>query len=266
MMTFNMQGMPYNAIVREAGGGGMPGQGAASFQARAQAAQLDQRIRAVLSRLQPTDPQAVFLMALLQRLPRGPDGSLDQRSMAEISAALDAALRGAPQALIDLLPTRKFQAAQLPKGGDADEEHTSCRVCLSSYEDGEVLRTLPCLHSFHRECIDPWLRGRKDCPICKTPIDVDSAEMVMKETMKEAGRASGGVAAGAPASAVAGSGAAGASAGSAAPLPQPASLHAGAPPAPDSQPLPGGMDGLGLRPLLGLRMAGPTPGMPPTGL
>ncbi|KAL9237418.1 hypothetical protein vseg_011968 [Gypsophila vaccaria] len=44
-----------------------------------------------------------------------------------------------------------------------------CPVCLSEYRPGETLRLLPeCLHRFHTECIDPWLRSKGVCPICRT--------------------------------------------------------------------------------------------------
>jgi hypothetical protein len=42
------------------------------------------------------------------------------------------------------------------------------------YEDGELLKTLPCLHSYHQECIDAWLGGHKLCPICK--FDITSSQ------------------------------------------------------------------------------------------
>lgn len=44
-----------------------------------------------------------------------------------------------------------------------------CCVCLSMVEEGEETRLLPCLHRFHRVCVDKWLDDgcRKTCPVCR---------------------------------------------------------------------------------------------------
>ncbi|KAF0984091.1 hypothetical protein FDP41_008006 [Naegleria fowleri] len=47
----------------------------------------------------------------------------------------------------------------------------TCCICLSKYEQGEVVCTLPtCLHRYHRDCVHQALRMRNQCPICKTAI------------------------------------------------------------------------------------------------
>lgn len=71
---------------------------------------------------------------------------------------------GASTLEIENLPTRLFNAAQ---AASKSQEQNTCRVCLSEYEDREELRTLPCFHSYHKECIDHWLVKSKKCPICK---------------------------------------------------------------------------------------------------
>ena len=47
-----------------------------------------------------------------------------------------------------------------------------CPICLVDYEVGDELRTLPCFHAFHKDCIDKWLEGSTLCPICKTDVTV----------------------------------------------------------------------------------------------
>eukprot|EP00252_Welwitschia_mirabilis_P011926 TRINITY_DN2651_c0_g1_i1.p1 TRINITY_DN2651_c0_g1~~TRINITY_DN2651_c0_g1_i1.p1 ORF type:complete len:286 (+),score=48.92 TRINITY_DN2651_c0_g1_i1:266-1123(+) len=51
--------------------------------------------------------------------------------------------------------------------GRGHEEELTCSVCLEQVNDGELVRSLPCLHQFHVACIDPWLRQQATCPVCK---------------------------------------------------------------------------------------------------
>ncbi|KAK9665258.1 hypothetical protein RND81_14G100700 [Saponaria officinalis] len=42
----------------------------------------------------------------------------------------------------------------------SDDE--TCSICLSDYQPRETLKILPeCLHRFHKDCIDPWLRSKE---------------------------------------------------------------------------------------------------------
>lgn len=47
------------------------------------------------------------------------------------------------------------------------EDELTCSVCLEQVGVGELLRSLPCLHQFHVNCIDTWLRQQGTCPVCK---------------------------------------------------------------------------------------------------
>lgn len=50
--------------------------------------------------------------------------------------------------------------------------HNSCSICLDEYEVGEHIRVLPCQHTFHSECIFPWLTERSPtCPLCKAMFE-----------------------------------------------------------------------------------------------
>ncbi|KAF3432112.1 hypothetical protein FNV43_RR26851 [Rhamnella rubrinervis] len=49
-------------------------------------------------------------------------------------------------------------------------EDAECCICLSQYEDGVELHTLPCNHHFHSACIVKWLKMNATCPLCKYNI------------------------------------------------------------------------------------------------
>ncbi|KXS15757.1 hypothetical protein M427DRAFT_56582 [Gonapodya prolifera JEL478] len=44
-------------------------------------------------------------------------------------------------------------------------------ICLSPLQPGDVLRTLPCTHSFHVRCVDEWLVMQMGwCPLCRLDL------------------------------------------------------------------------------------------------
>jgi len=47
------------------------------------------------------------------------------------------------------------------------QKRPKCAICLEHYTVGEHVRTIPCFHTFHSKCIDPWLKRKAECPICK---------------------------------------------------------------------------------------------------
>jgi len=51
------------------------------------------------------------------------------------------------------------------------EELRCCTVCLEDVAKGQRVRTLPCLHTFHAECAEQWLKKKKLCPLCNFAID-----------------------------------------------------------------------------------------------
>lgn len=65
---------------------------------------------------------------------------------------------GMEQEDISRLPIHTYQPSASGNNGD---NKTDCLVCMSEFEAGEQLRTLPCCHIYHVTCIDEWLRVSK---------------------------------------------------------------------------------------------------------
>jgi len=63
--------------------------------------------------------------------------------------------------LINRLPTCEWRPGRL---------ETQCSICINNYSESEIVKILPCGHSFHRDCIDHWLQIKSICPLCRNDI------------------------------------------------------------------------------------------------
>ncbi|XP_058724339.1 uncharacterized protein LOC131595853 isoform X2 [Vicia villosa] len=68
---------------------------------------------------------------------------------------------GASTNLINSLPQSTVQN---------DNFTENCAICIETPVKGDIIRHLPCLHKFHKDCIDPWLGRKRLCPVCKSSI------------------------------------------------------------------------------------------------
>ncbi|KAG8375582.1 hypothetical protein BUALT_Bualt10G0115500 [Buddleja alternifolia] len=86
-----------------------------------------------------------------------PDGIVRSRSR----------FSGIDRTTIEKLPFFRFSSLK------GSREGLECSVCLSRFEDTEILRLLPrCRHAFHMNCIDKWLENHSSCPLCRYKFDI----------------------------------------------------------------------------------------------
>jgi len=55
-------------------------------------------------------------------------------------------------------------------GRCASSADGECAVCWDVFRQGEEIRILPCLHRYHKACVDMWLVERGTCPMCKRAV------------------------------------------------------------------------------------------------
>ncbi|CAM6038685.1 unnamed protein product [Sphagnum compactum] len=90
------------------------------------------------------------------------------------SATVPLASRPASTSVVDAIPLRTHC-----KPVDDCDEAPQCYICLVEYEEGDSVRTLPCNHEYHKNCVDKWLTEIHGvCPLCRgnvcEPKAVDS--------------------------------------------------------------------------------------------
>lgn len=69
----------------------------------------------------------------------------------------------------DFHPGPGFDTKTTPSNSTEDQEEKCC-ICLDNMRRYQSLKTLPCVHKFHRKCVDHWLRYEHFCPTCRTVV------------------------------------------------------------------------------------------------
>ncbi|VVA89933.1 unnamed protein product [Arabis nemorensis] len=85
--------------------------------------------------------------------------------------------RGLDESTIRAIPIFKFKKRDVVAGEeDQNKSSQECSVCLNEFEEDEKLRIIPnCCHLFHIDCIDIWLQGNSNCPLCRTSVSCDAS-------------------------------------------------------------------------------------------
>jgi hypothetical protein len=54
----------------------------------------------------------------------------------------------------------------------------NCAVCLDDITENPEF--LPCIHAFHTECINSWIKEKPLCPVCKVPIYISTPDQLTR--------------------------------------------------------------------------------------
>mmetsp|Transcript_23165 Transcript_23165/g.16472 ORF Transcript_23165/g.16472 Transcript_23165/m.16472 type:complete len:99 (+) Transcript_23165:1060-1356(+) len=62
----------------------------------------------------------------------------------------------------------KIKYSQLEMPGKTPE----CTICMLEFEDDSEVTPLSCdiRHFFHYECIEPWMKVKNECPMCREVV------------------------------------------------------------------------------------------------
>ena len=115
------------------------------------------------------DPMMALLMGQMFRSRiGGGGGNVDGMSYEQLLQTFGdgSENRGAEETTLSSLPTARIQDVERELPPDARQ----CLICLDDFKVGDVRKTLPCLHGFHEDCVDKWLRTNACCPICKHSV------------------------------------------------------------------------------------------------
>ena len=85
---------------------------------------------------------------------------------------LDNSVRATDKQILKNLPE-----TQIEDVSKLDPEKKNCVICLEDFKNKDKAIILPCIHLFHKTCINNWLKKKNTCPICKfklTGSNIDS--------------------------------------------------------------------------------------------
>ena len=63
--------------------------------------------------------------------------------------------------------TRKLALTKFKNAQNVAEE---CVICKKNYTLNEDLCINSCLHKFHYDCLEQWIRVKPTCPMCRTVV------------------------------------------------------------------------------------------------
>ncbi|EEC74180.1 hypothetical protein OsI_09301 [Oryza sativa Indica Group] len=92
---------------------------------------------------------------------------LDEIHRQPASLSLSMVSAQAPESVVNSLPCKSYKKQTAQCSDDMEQ----CHICLTEYEDGDQIRSLPCKHEFHLLCVDKWLKEvHRVCPLCRGDV------------------------------------------------------------------------------------------------
>ena len=70
-------------------------------------------------------------------------------------------------------------------GSVASSDMGNCSICLCDMITGTQVKTLPCNHSFHKNCINTWSMEHNTCPCCRKSYETSSTRSRMTREQRE---------------------------------------------------------------------------------
>ena len=123
-------------------------------------------LRTIIGVIPMDDPRTSVLHTSLNLFTRLPDGSFDfdvADRLVQLAIPRTPSV-GVPNQVINRFPCTTYSDFEMKLG------ENSCAICMEAYHLTDIMRTLPCFHFFHRQCIDRWFRLSQQCPTCKYEI------------------------------------------------------------------------------------------------
>eukprot|EP01061_Rhynchopus_euleeides_P012048 TRINITY_DN2164_c0_g1_i1.p1 TRINITY_DN2164_c0_g1~~TRINITY_DN2164_c0_g1_i1.p1 ORF type:complete len:275 (+),score=57.27 TRINITY_DN2164_c0_g1_i1:276-1100(+) len=68
-----------------------------------------------------------------------------------------------------------------------EREEDPCIICQEEYAVDDNCQTMPCSHTFHRDCLGQWLKTSNVCPVCRHELPTDDAEYDSRREAQQGG-------------------------------------------------------------------------------
>ena len=89
--------------------------------------------------------------------------SMEGSAMVLGTQALALQPHGLTEAEIAAMPVAFWRREGEVVEGEGEER---CAICLDEFDTQAVVKSMRCGHTLHRDCLDQWLRGSRQCPLC----------------------------------------------------------------------------------------------------